>query len=144
MKLIMLPLVFSVAFVAFENRDKIMDQYNAAYPSDPAKEVALQECISRDKYFNRLDGDDRQACYRKYMPPTPISVTPSPSPSYAYSPSSLPGSDIRRQEANDSYRPPVVIPSAQDEQPPAPRHAVAAHTQRHAAIAHRVAAPQPQ
>jgi hypothetical protein len=132
MKLVMLPLVFSVAVIAFTNRDKIIDQYNAAYPSDPAKAAALQECISRDKYFNRLDGDDRQACYRQHMPVTPIAVAPSAGPQYAYSPSGLPGNDIRREQANGGY-PPVISPARADS---TPRHA--------GVVAHRIAAPQPQ
>ena len=66
MKLILLPLAFSVAYIAYENRDRIIDQYMAAYPVSPAKEAALARCISETADFNRLDGDDRQSCYRKY------------------------------------------------------------------------------
>jgi hypothetical protein len=120
MRLVMVPLVFSVACLAYVHRDKIIDQYTAAYPSDPAKAAAMQQCIEHNKNFNRLDADDRQACYRKYLPPTAISVVTSPvaagpaaAPYYPYSPSHLPGNDIRRQEANDSYHP--LIPSAQAE-----------------------------
>lgn len=118
MRLIMVPLVFSVACLAYTHRDKIIDQYTAAYPADPAKEAAMQQCIEHNKNFNRLDADDRQGCYRKYLPPTAnpagagaIAASPSGAPYYPYSPSHLPGNDIRRQEANDSYHP--LIPSAQ-------------------------------
>lgn len=55
MKLILLPLFCSLAIIGFENRDKIMDQYNAAYPSDPAKAAALARCIGQNPNFNRLD-----------------------------------------------------------------------------------------
>ena len=143
MKLIMLPLAFSVAYIAYENRDKIIDQYNAAYPSNPAKEAALRECISRDKNFNRLDGDDRQACYRQFAPPTPVAVVPSGNPYYAYSPSHLPGNDIRRQEATTGYRSPATIPAGEAKPRPA-RRAAAAGIQHRAAAVNRVAASQPQ
>jgi hypothetical protein len=143
MKLVMLPLIFSIGFIAFENRDKIIDQYNAAYPSDPAKAAALQDCISHDKSFNRLDGDDRQACYRSHIAPAPIAVAPSPIPQYSYSPSGLPGNDIRRQQANDRYHSPGMVHSAQADPDPAPRHAMAPGTQHPGAVAHRVAL-QPQ
>jgi hypothetical protein len=124
MRLITVPLVFSVACLAYLHRDKILDQYNAAYPSDPAKQAAIQQCIERNKYFNRLDADDRQACYRQYIPATPIAVAPNPAPYYPYNPSHLPGNDIRRQEANKSYHSPGVIQPAQAEPlssaPPSP------------------------
>ncbi|HVH78499.1 MAG TPA: hypothetical protein VM782_03860, partial [Stellaceae bacterium] len=118
----MIPLIFSVGCIAFVNRDKVIDQYNAAYPSDPAKAAAMEQCISENKYFNRLDGDDRARCYHRYLDPAPVpmAVAPSPSPYYSYSPSHLPGNDVRRQEANDSYRSLDLIPSAQAAQPPPP------------------------
>ena len=137
MKILMLPLMFSIGVIAFENRDKIIDQYTAAYPSDPAKEAAMQECISHNKNFNRLDPDDRQACYRQYIHPLPVAMAPSASPSYPYSPSQLPGNDIRRQEANGSYHPLAVIPPAQAEPLPP-----AAPPQTRPAT-HRVPASQP-
>jgi len=155
MRLVMVPLVFSVACLAYVHRDKIIDQYNAAYPSDPAKAAAMQECIAHDKNFNRLDGDDRQACYRKYLAPTAVSVAPAPvatapasAPYYPYSPSHLPGNDIRRQEANDGYHP--LIPSAQAEplstapvaapHPPGPPHP--GEQDRHTAATHHHTTPQ--
>lgn len=143
MKLVMFPLMFSVAVIAFTNRDKIIDQYNAAYPSDPAKAAALQECISHDKSFNRLDGDDRQACYRQYVRAIPVAVAPTPNPYYAFNPSNLPGNDIRREQANDGYHSPVVH-AAQADPEPAPRHATAPGAQHPGAVVHRVATPQSQ
>jgi hypothetical protein len=152
MRLVMVPLVFSVACLAYVHRDKIIDQYAAAYPSDPAKEAAMRQCVARDKNFNRLDADDRQACYRKYLPPTaisaaPASAGPTAAPYYPYSPSHLPGNDIRRQEANDNYRP--LIPSAHAEplsQAPAAPQPDTPHPaqQHHTTAAHRTAPPLPQ
>ena len=112
MRFIMLPVLFSLAYIGFENRDKIADQYNAAYPSDPVKQAALQDCIARHPNFNRLDADDRHACYTGTWGRRPVALPASPSPYYAYSPSHLAGNDVRRQEANASYRP-SIIPSAQ-------------------------------
>lgn len=106
MKLIMFPLLFSIGFLAYENRDKIADQYNAAYPPDPGKAAALNQCIGENRGFNRLDPDDRERCYRRYLAaPSPVELPPVTSPFYAYSPSHLAGNDIRRQEANESYHP---------------------------------------
>jgi hypothetical protein len=107
MKLIILPLMFSIACIAYHNRDKIADQYNAAYPANPAKEAAIQHCLATNPDFNRMDGDDRKACYRENLGSTPdalpVAAVPTPSPYYAYSPSHLAANDIRRQQANDSY-----------------------------------------
>ena len=83
MKFVMLPLLLSLAGIAFINRDRIADEYNAAYPSDPAKQAALQECISENAGFNRLDPDDRAYCYRHYLWAVPgvIRITRTHSPS---------------------------------------------------------------
>lgn len=106
MKLIMFPLLLSLAGIAYINRDRIADEYNAAYPSDPVKEAALRECISENASFNRLDTDDRTYCYRHYLWAVPgaARIDATPSPSYAKGPSYLARDDIRRQEAIDSYR----------------------------------------
>ena len=109
MKLIMLPLLLSVAYIGFEHRGEIADQYRAAYPSDPVKREALERCASIDRNFNRLDMIDRDRCYtamavRAPVVMVPATMVPIPSPSYAQNPSHLPGNDIRRQEANDRYR----------------------------------------
>jgi len=104
MKLIMLPLLISVAYVGFEHRDAAIDLYRAAYPSDPVKREALEQCARIDPNFNRLDTIDRDKCYSAIAVRAPVAMAPGPSPSYAQNPSHLPGSDIRRQEANDSYR----------------------------------------
>lgn len=109
MKLIMLPVLLSVAFIGFEHRGEIMDQYRAAYPSDPAKREALEQCAHIDRNFNRLDMIDRDKCYTAFLAQAPMAAVPPamppvPSPFYAQNPSHLPGNDIRRQEANDRYR----------------------------------------
>ena len=140
MKLIMLPLLFSLAVIGFENRDKIMDQYNAAYPCDPVKQAALQDCTARHPNFNRLDADDRHACYTgTWGKIAPLALAPVASPYYAYSPSHLAGNDIRRQESNATYR------FAVEQSTPAPAvasvHAVAA-PQRPVA-AHRISSQHP-
>ena len=132
MKLIMLPLFFSIACIAYQNRDRIIDQYDAAYPSDPAKQAALTQCVAANPNFNRLDADDRQSCYHKNFGSTPVAFAPTPSAYYAYSPSHLAGSDIRRQEANAAYRLPALIAKA--EAAPAPLPAV--HQPPHLAAHH--------
>jgi len=104
MKLIMLPLLLSAAYIGFEHRGEIMDQYRAAYPSDPLKREALERCASIDQNFNRLDMIDRDQCYKAMAVRAPGPLVPIPSPTYAQNPSHLPGNDIRRQEANDRYR----------------------------------------
>ena len=115
MRLIIFPLLVSLAYIGYEHRDKIADQYNAAYPSDPAKRAAIERCIAENPNFVRLDADDRQRCYRRAWGASPVAVAPIWFPSYAYSPSHLAGNDIRRQEAGASYAPAVM-----QAPPPAP------------------------
>jgi hypothetical protein len=103
MKLVLLPLLFILGFYLYEGRDKIIDQYNAAYPSDRAKAQAMAHCAAAEPDFNRLDADDRKHCYRKELGTDPSSPAPTPSAYYAYNPSHLPGNDIRREQANDEF-----------------------------------------
>lgn len=103
MRLIMMPVIFTIGFLVFEQHDKMMDLYHAAYPSDPVKAAALDVCAA-NMNFNRLDSGDRSACYAgTYGRPEAPMLVPTPQPTYGYSPSHLPGNDIRRQEANSAY-----------------------------------------
>jgi hypothetical protein len=103
MRLIMMPVIVSIGVVMFAQRDKMLDLYRAAYPVDPAKAEALDYC-SKIPNFNRLDSGDRAACYAKTYGKVEAPVlAPTPQPYYAYSPSHLPGDDIRREEANSAY-----------------------------------------
>jgi hypothetical protein len=114
MKFVLTPLMLSLAFIAYQNRDKIADQYYAAYPTSPAKEAAIQRCLVTNPNFNRMDADDRQQCYREYLESAPVAIAPAPAPSpyYAYSPSHLAANDIRRQQANDAYLQASMIQAA--------------------------------
>ena len=91
----MLPLLVSAGFIGFEHRAEVIDLYRAAYPADPIKREALEECVRRNPNFNRLDTIDRDGCYAHISDPWL---------SYAHSPSQVPVTDIRRQQANDGYR----------------------------------------
>ena len=103
MRLIMVPVIFSIGFLMFEQRDKVMDLYHAAYPVDPIKSAELSSCAENPN-FNRLDSGDRAACYAgTYGKREEPALIPTPQPTYAYSPSHLPANDIRREEANTSY-----------------------------------------
>src|SRR5262249_40185587 len=121
MRLIMLPILFSLAYLGYEDRDKILDLYRAAYPGDPAKREALDQCAMAAN-FNRLDSADRQACYAGTWGQRRLAIAPTPAPRYDFSPSHLPGNDVRRQAANDQYRYPagLVRAAAAAAAPPGP------------------------
>jgi hypothetical protein len=152
MKLIMLPLLVSLAYLGIEHRGEIIDQYRAAYPVDPAKRAVLDHCAAAAPNFNRLDMDERQKCYESNLTPAPIGLAAMPSPYYELSPSHLPGDDVRRQEANSGFRtgelgglissaeaaPALREPSVPQRLPIAPAHAAAARTP--ATAAHHVPA----
>jgi hypothetical protein len=127
MRLIMMPVIFTVGFLVFEQHDKMMDLYHAAYPTDPVKAAALNTC-AENLNFNRLDSGDRASCYAgTYGRPEAPVLIPTPQPSYAYSPSHLPGNDIRRQEANSAYQQGAQANPAA----PPPLHPVARHLVQH-------------
>jgi len=50
--------------------EAIRSFYLDVYPSDPAKRQALELCFLQDHKFNRLDADEREACYRHALMPT--------------------------------------------------------------------------
>jgi hypothetical protein len=138
MRLVMLPLAFSVAYIAYENRDRIIDQYTAAYPVAPAKEAALERCISETRSFNRLDADDRQSCYRKYRVEAVVEaeldyLAPMSGPGHR------PANDnTQRQTVNDGCAPQRLIVGA-DTTPSVFIHP-AASQQRRAEASHQIAA----
>lgn len=43
--------------------------YRDIYPEDPAKQQALELCFTQDHKFNRLDADERDACYKRMLQP---------------------------------------------------------------------------
>jgi hypothetical protein len=92
----MMPVVIAVGIGAFAQRDKVLDLYHAAYPGDPAKADALAFC-AKDPNFNRLDSDDRAACYGKTADRVQAGAAVDPTPN------NLSGNDIRRQQASLAY-----------------------------------------
>ncbi|HEY1796607.1 MAG TPA: hypothetical protein VGG57_10845 [Stellaceae bacterium] len=163
MRLIMMPVIVSIGVVMFAQRDKMLDLYRAAYPVDPAKAEALDDC-SKNRNFDRLDSGDRAACYaRTYGKDQPaygrVDAAPliaTPQPVYPYNPSHLSGSDVRREEANSAYLraiqqppPPVAVavptPPHPIVHPVVPAHHVAARhrpVHPHAAAAKPATAPR--
>jgi len=81
--------------------------YEDIYPSDPAKREALELCFVRDHKFNRLDSDQRDACYRTMLvsrgeipaqsPGVPPAVN-SVDLQHAAGMGSMPRNDVRRAE----------------------------------------------
>jgi hypothetical protein len=104
MKLVTLPLVVSIAFIGFEHRSEIADLYRAAYPTDPVKREALEECARTRPNFNRLDTIDRDSCYAGLSLSFFIDQAPGSGGYYGHSLSVPPGTDIRGQEATGTDR----------------------------------------
>jgi hypothetical protein len=98
MKLVLLPLMISAAYMGFEHREAAIDLYRLAYPDDPAKRDALDQCSRGVPNFNRLDTADRDNCYASF------SYRVAAVSAASFSPSHVPADDVRRQEAYDGYR----------------------------------------
>jgi hypothetical protein len=82
--------------------------YHGIYPSDPAKREALDMCFMENHKFNRLDPDERDACYKRMLQPLG-EVTTSEQPNVnlidlqrAAAQGSVPRNDITRLEQNAS------------------------------------------
>jgi hypothetical protein len=85
--------------------------YEDIYPSDPAKRQALELCFMQDHKFNRIEADEREACYRRMLqplgaissagaPPEPVNANPVDL-QRAASQGNMPRNDIRRIEQNE-------------------------------------------
>ena len=95
----------------------VWDFYEQLYPSDAAKRHALELCFLTDHKFNRLDPDQREACYReRHAFSTQVALNPALPPPAATAPTvnfvdlwrasgqgGLPQNDIRFQEQNTRY-----------------------------------------
>jgi hypothetical protein len=103
-RFITLPILASLAFIGAEHRNEIVDLYRAAYPVDPLKREALEECARNYPNFNRLDTIDRDRCYAGIPIGRSAATALAASPYYNQSPSQLPVTDIRRQEATVGHR----------------------------------------
>jgi len=113
--------VFAAAFLAGTgylaaiNAEKLIAQYQEAFPADPQRREALDLCAT-DPRFNRLDPADRQGCRSVPFAEAPTSwvgLAPVMTPRYDFNPSHLPRDDIRRQQANEAFTamaPPVTPP----------------------------------
>jgi len=84
--------------------------YQEIYPSDPAKRQALDECIALDPRFNRLDSNERAACYRRGAAAAPeaAAVRAMPAGNFvdlwrAAGQGRLPQNDVRAEQQNARY-----------------------------------------
>jgi hypothetical protein len=93
-------------FVAM-NPGAVKAFYEDIYPSDPAKRQALEFCFMHDHKFNRLDSDQRDACYRTMLiqrgelagqPPADQPTVNSVDLQRAAGMGSVPRNDVRRSE----------------------------------------------
>jgi hypothetical protein len=83
--------------------------YEDLYPNDPAKRQALDLCFMQDHKFNRLDSDEREACYRHML--LAVGEVSSQAPARleanpidlqrAAGQGSMPRNDIRRRERSE-------------------------------------------
>jgi hypothetical protein len=60
-------LAAAAAFALIE-RDAIVEEWNAVYPSDPDKQTAIHRCFNDNPNFDRLSGPARRACYDNWLP----------------------------------------------------------------------------
>jgi hypothetical protein len=57
---------------------ELNDAYAAAYPQDPLERQALDLCYQADQRFNRLNPDERAACYARALPAAPPALASAP------------------------------------------------------------------
>ena len=68
-RLAMLLVILGAGGFAAANPGVVKAFYEDLYPSDPAKRQALELCFMQDHKFNRLEPDERAACYQRMLQP---------------------------------------------------------------------------
>jgi hypothetical protein len=53
-------------------RGDVLRTFSEAYPSDPAKQIALRRCGDANPSFTKFSTEDRRACYSVLLPPSPV------------------------------------------------------------------------
>lgn len=66
-RLVIAFIVIGAAGYAAINPGVVDTFYRGIYPSDPAKAQALDMCFMENHEFNRLDADQRDACYSRML-----------------------------------------------------------------------------
>jgi hypothetical protein len=104
--------VVAAAGFAAIRPDIVKGYYNDLYPVDPAKRQALDLCFMQDHKFNRLDPDERDACYRHILysvgdTAAGGSVKPDANPidlqrAAGQTSNSMPKNDIRRLQQTEN------------------------------------------
>jgi hypothetical protein len=111
-RLVMALVVVGVGAFAVMNPSAVKAFYEDLYPNDPAKRQALELCFMQDHKFNRLEPDEREACYHRMLQPLgDISAVNAPPDQpnanlvdlqRASGAGSMPRNDIRRLEQNQN------------------------------------------
>jgi len=116
-RLFIVAVVASAGGVAAVHPEVIKNFYEDVYPSDAAKRQALDLCFMQDHKFNRLENDEREACYRHTLlaPPAEASASAAADAPAAvkYEPNAidlrraagegaLPRNDARRREQTEN------------------------------------------
>jgi hypothetical protein len=96
-RLVQFALLAALAYIGFEYVGGVIDVYRAAYPNDPVKREALDQCARGISGFSRLNEAARENCYAVFANRMDASARD-------YSPSHLPVNDVRRQQAFDGYQ----------------------------------------
>ena len=61
-------LAIAASVIVVAQRDQIIDEWLAVYPSNLLLKISLQSCAMEDRQFNRLNAVTRQSCYDKWLP----------------------------------------------------------------------------
>jgi hypothetical protein len=108
-RLLFVAIVAFAGGVASVHPEVIESFYETIYPSDSAKRQALDLCFLQDHKFNRLDADEREACYRRNLTQMASAATLALAMPAPYEPNAidmrraageghLPRNDVRRRE----------------------------------------------
>lgn len=111
-RIAMMGVVLGAAGFAVMNPGMVKAFYHDIYPDDPAKRQALDMCFMENHKFNRLDADERDACYKRMLQPLG-EITSSAPPNVnavdlqrAAAQGSMPRNDIIRLQEDRTPRSP--------------------------------------
>ena len=81
---ILIPFLIIAGVFFVVERNGIIAEWRAMYPTEPRERAALQLCYTENHQFNRMSDLARKGCYEKWLPRLPNRLT---------------GTELKRQNA---------------------------------------------
>jgi hypothetical protein len=69
---ILIPFLIVAGVLLVGERNGIIADWRAMYPTDPREKTAIQLCYIENHQFNRMSDEARKGCYERWLPRIPV------------------------------------------------------------------------